>query len=142
MKALGILCTLPWAVHVTYGGVSIQKGSTVLQALESQILCHSPTRLPDPWAIVPPSCWPCSQSHFLPRTSTRAWTSGRDGPPARDTSIPPRTAGRACPLPSPAHLTTTTALVRKGDAPKGTGRVRGTTQWFDVPSCGDRTGLS
>lgn len=67
MKALEILCTLPWVVHVTYGGVSIQKGSTMLQPLESQILCHSPTCLPDPWAIGPPSCWPCSQPHFLPQ---------------------------------------------------------------------------
>lgn len=39
----------------------------MLQSLESQILCHSPTCLPDPWAIGPPSCWPCSQPHFLPQ---------------------------------------------------------------------------
>lgn len=55
----------------------------------------------------------------------RTWTSGRDGPPAQDTSTPPPTAGRACPPPSPAHLITTTAPVRKGEAPKGTGKAKG-----------------
>lgn len=67
-------------------------------------------------------------------TSTRTWTSGRDEPPAQDTLIPPPTAGRACPPHSPARLTTTTALVRKEEAPKWAGRARGTTQWLDVPS--------
>ena len=55
----------------------------------------------------------------------RTWTPGRDGPPAQDTSTPPPTADRACPPPSPAHLITTTAPVRKGDAPKGTGKAKG-----------------
>lgn len=44
----------------------------------------------------------------------RTWTSGRDGPPARDTSIPPPTVGKACLPPSPAHLIITTAQVRHG----------------------------
>lgn len=80
---------------------------------------------------------PASLIHGLPsspRTSTRTWTSGRDEPPAQDTLIPPPTAGRACPPHSPARLTTTTALVRKEEAPKWAGRARGTTQWLDVPS--------
>lgn len=46
-------------------------------------------------------------------TSMRTWTSGRGGPPARDTSTPPLTAGRECLPPSPAHLTTTTAQLEK-----------------------------
>lgn len=62
----------------------------------------------------------------------RTWTSGRDGPPAQDTSTPPPTAGRACPPPSPALLITITAPVRKGEAPKGTGRARGDNT---VPRC-------
>lgn len=53
----------------------------------------------------------------------RTWTSGRDGPPARDTSIPPPTVGKACLPPSPAHLIITTAQVRhealEGDEESG-----------------------
>lgn len=114
--SLGCACNPGW-------GLCIQKGST--SPLESWIPCHSPICLIDPWAIGPPPWWPCSQPTSSPRTSTRTWTSGRGGPPAQDTSTPPPTAARACPPPSPAHLTTTTALVRKGGAPKGTGRARG-----------------
>lgn len=46
-------------------------------------------------------------------TSMRTWTSGRDGPPAPDTSIPPPTVGKACLPPSLAHLIITTAQVRQ-----------------------------
>lgn len=47
-------------------------------------------------------------------TSMRTWTSGRGGPPALATLIPPPTVGKACLPPSPARLITT-AQVRQGE---------------------------
>lgn len=65
----------------------------------------------------------------------RTWTSGRDGPPAQDTSTPPHTAGRECLPPSPAHPTTTTALVRKGKSEIGKEPGVGDGQCNDLELC-------
>lgn len=100
----------------------------ILSPLESWILCPSPTCLPDPGATGLSHRQPCSWLTSSPRTSTRAWTSDREGPPAPDTSTPPPTAARACPPPFPAHLTTTTALVRRGEAPKRDKKSQGAAQ--------------
>lgn len=64
-----------------------------------------------PTSISHPQLKP-STSLPVPRTSTRALTSGRGEPPAPATSTPPPTAGRACPPPSRGPPTTSTAQVR------------------------------
>lgn len=50
----------------------------------------------------------------------RTWTSGRDGPPAQDTSIPPPTVGKACLPPSPVHLIIITVQVRQREPQRET----------------------